>query len=347
MLHVVSSLPRCRRCGRVSVTKGTGPALRYSAGVAGWAGLATCGSVWACPVCNAKIMARRALEWGAMIAAWQGEGSTVALATFTMRHRKGQRLGDLWDGLSKAWGRVAGGKAWVLDRQRYGVAHVLRVVEVTYGDNGWHVHIHALLFLEGRPDFADVEELHGAMFGRWSRSLERSGLRKPTMQGQDVRIVGTEWVADYLAKTTDRAAAAGRELAWSQGKEARSVYGTRTPWTFLDGIEAGDADELDRWHAWEKGSAGRRQVSYTRGMREYFRLLAEQSDEEIAAEEMGSSDDDVVVLTAAGWHRLLSVDHTTLGPLRAMETGGWPAVRAYLEERGVGYTLAEKIGEVA
>lgn len=341
VLHVMSSLPRCRRCGRVAVVKDSGPTLRYRDGVAGWAGLATCGSVWVCPVCNAKIMGRRALEWGSMIAAWQAEENSVGFMTFTMRHTRTDRLSESWDAVAGAWSKVTSGKGWLLDKSAHAVRHVLRVVEVTYGPNGWHVHLHVLVFVEGRPGLAGLVRLHGSMFGRWRSALKRSGFRAPTMAGQDVREAGTEWVADYLAKTTDRARAVGRELAWSQGKTARSVFGTRTPWTFLDGIAAGDADELDRWHAWEKGSAGRRQVTYTKGMRDYFRLSTEQTDEQIAAEQMGTAEDDVVTITAAGWLRLLTVDGTSLGPLQAMERGGWSAVKSYLDARAVGYRRAD------
>jgi hypothetical protein len=300
-----------------------------------------------CPVCNAKIMAKRAMEWGAMVAAWLGQGHRVALMTFTMRHRAGQGLGMLWDSLSDAWGSVTAGNGWLGNKRDYRVAHVLRVVEVTHGRNGWHVHVHALVFVEGEPNQSLMESLHGAMFGRWRASLLRSGLRAPLMRGQDVRIVGTEWIADYLAKSTDRARAVGREVAWSQGKKARTAFGTVTQWDILDGVQQGDADALDWWREWERGSAGRRQVSYSRGMREYFRLLREESDEEIAAEELGSSADDVVVITEGGWRQLLACDATTLGPLRAMEQGGWPAVRAYLEERGIEYRVCDDIEAVA
>ncbi|MEW6747906.1 MAG: replication protein, partial [Planctomycetota bacterium] len=92
------------------------------AGVAGFAGVVTCGSVWSEPVCNAKIMARRAVEVGAAIALWQAQGHPVAFATFTMRHRKGQPLASLWDALSGAWQRAVGGKSWYRDKALHRVA---------------------------------------------------------------------------------------------------------------------------------------------------------------------------------------------------------------------------------
>src|SRR5450830_1322733 len=66
-----SRLKRCRDCGRVAITVGGSVAVRVSGGVGGFAGLSTCGSVWACGVCNAKIMARRQLEIGAAVEVWK------------------------------------------------------------------------------------------------------------------------------------------------------------------------------------------------------------------------------------------------------------------------------------
>jgi len=55
----------------VAITVGGSVAVRVSGGVGGFAGLSTCGSVWACGVCNAKIMARRQLEIGAGVEGWE------------------------------------------------------------------------------------------------------------------------------------------------------------------------------------------------------------------------------------------------------------------------------------
>lgn len=64
VLWEVSSLPRVKKCGRVTV-RGSGHVdVRKTADAVGFAGLHTCGSVWACMVCNAKIQAVRRLELG-------------------------------------------------------------------------------------------------------------------------------------------------------------------------------------------------------------------------------------------------------------------------------------------
>ena len=48
--------------------------IRSNSGIAHYAGLTTCGSIWACPVCSAKIRNTRALEISAATAAWDFAG---------------------------------------------------------------------------------------------------------------------------------------------------------------------------------------------------------------------------------------------------------------------------------
>ncbi|WP_075334846.1 hypothetical protein [Pseudonocardia sp. Ae717_Ps2] len=67
-LAAITSLSRVKKCGRVSTNEGGEVSLHHTPGpegepgTAGFGGLATCGSVWACPVCSAKISARRSKD---------------------------------------------------------------------------------------------------------------------------------------------------------------------------------------------------------------------------------------------------------------------------------------------
>ena len=91
LLWDVSALHRLRGCGRGRRAAVVG--VRYSPGIgAGFSGLVTCGSVWACPVCSAKILARRSLELGAGLLAWEAAGGRLVMGTLTMRHHRGHRL---------------------------------------------------------------------------------------------------------------------------------------------------------------------------------------------------------------------------------------------------------------
>lgn len=338
LLWEVSALERVRKCGRTRHDT-AGVALRQTAsGVVGFAGVCTCGSVWVCPVCSSKIMARRALEIGGAVAAWQSQSPDhhVIFSTFTMSHHKGQRLSYLWGSLSTAWNKVTGGKAWITDKERFGVEGWCRVVEVTDGPNGWHVHVHALLFLVSAS--LDVESLHRRMFARWSRALVRAGLAEPSLIGQDAHLVngpGDAALAAYFTKAVDGAHRIGLELTQSQTKKARRRHSTVPTWGLLDEVE--ETGDLTRWEEWELGSKGRRQISWSKGLRERLGLRREESDEELAAEEVGTSADNVMLITAFGWNQLCTVPADLGRLLDVTSTEGLEGARAFLDARGVEY----------
>jgi hypothetical protein len=344
LLWDVSSLERVRKCGRVSVLPGGAVAVRLRGGVAGFAGLATCGSVWSDPVCNAKVMARRAVEVGAAVATAQARGMHVVFATFTMRHHKGQALVGLWTALASGWAKVTSGAEWVKDKGRWQIRGWLRVVEVTHGANGWHVHVHVLLFLEGKPSEDAVQALHGRMFARWSRSLERQGLRAPLMIGQDAHLVtgaADKHLAEYFTKATD-ARRIGLEVTQTQSKAARGRHSTRTPWGLLDDVQnLGLVDSLALWHEWEQGSKGRKQLTWSVGFRKELGLLAEETDEDIAGQEHGSADDDLVLIEAEGWRHLTLVPVDLADLLTVTQGQGLAGLRRFLDVRGIPYRLME------
>ncbi|MEZ0494666.1 protein rep, partial [Kineococcus sp. TBRC 1896] len=303
-----SSLSRVRKCGRVR--RGDLVAVRRGPNGAGFSGLTTCGSPWACPVCNAKIAAVRRLEVGAAVAAWMARGGAVLFVTRTLRHHRGHQLAQLWDGLAGAWRSMLGGKAWQTRKTALGLHGLVRVVETTTGDNGWHVHVHALLFISGDVSDDQVADFGGWSAARWSRAVVRQGLPAPLAVGQDVRVirdVRDSALADYLAKMDESgrdADALGLELTHTQSKQARDVHATRPVWDLLTDVEKGDADALDRWHEWERVSKGRKQLMWSPGLRrDLLGAAPERSDEDIAGQDHHG--EDLVLITADGWSYLV------------------------------------------
>lgn len=308
---------------------------------AGFTGLGTCGSVWACPVCSLKIATKRSDEFARAIRAWRLMGGKVALGTFTMRHERGQRLDELWDPLSDAWKAVTN-NGWAEDQEQFGTPlerivqsgrrkgetviepriPVIRAVEATYGVNGWHLHIHTLMFLpgDGPVPYSDEGRLAAlalSMFERWSARLVSNGLaapltwtkhRKDCERGCDKLVHGgldVRWTDEdegldkYLSKNTyDGALRSAMEMARGGQKQA----GGRAPFDFLRTV-AEDIDNADnpvrqavaerdlaRWWEWEEASKGRRQITWSRGLRTLLGLDQEQTDEEIAAEDLTTSE---------------------------------------------------------
>ncbi len=148
---------------------------------AGWSGLQSCGSTWACPVCAEKIQAKRNADVAAALAVAKARGLVVGFLTFTVRHKRRHALTSVWAAVSHAWRATTSGspREWTKDRDTFGIAGYLRLTEVTHGDgNGWHVHIHALVFLRphGRPVWGLVPRQGPEHFAApWARPVFTMG----------------------------------------------------------------------------------------------------------------------------------------------------------------------------
>jgi hypothetical protein len=268
---------------------------------AAWAGLETCGSVWSCPVCSGRVLAERGQELGSALNAWHADGGSVAMVTLTMRHGRGDALAACWDALGDAWAAASGRSRGV--RAAKGAAEVagwVRRVEVTWGAaHGWHVHIHALMFLR-KPEGAGA--LGEAMFAAWAARLGRVGLTPiRDSGGLDVRVLGLEAAreeaAGYVSKGTyrEQVARAAMELTGG-GKLGRE--GNVTPWAILDAARAGDRQARALWAEWEAASFGRRALTWSQGFRDQLVDDQERDDDQIAGDASGEV---VCVWDRADW----------------------------------------------
>lgn len=349
-LREVSEHRRLRSCG---CCRGQYVAVRLVAEVAGFAGVNTCGSVWVCPTCSAKIAARRRVEIQAAIAAWYTLGGAVSFVTLTMRHGSGDPLLALWDALTGSWANLTTGAPYRRARDRAGVVGWLRLVEVTQGANGWHVHVHALFFVYGRTATTEVDRFHGWLVDRWIRGLERRGFAAGEVGQRAVLLDAAsalDNVSTYFTKAVDAGAYSTSEaVAWeftgAGTKRARTIHGTSSPFALLDRIFIdGDADALDLWHEWESASLGRRQLTWSRGLRDILGLVADEvSDEELVAEEIGSSDDDLLLIPVQTWARMTGSQ--IAGTLDSTQAGGLAGLRQYLDSEGLVYVLGTGGGE--
>ncbi|MCH5643232.1 protein rep [Gordonia sp. ABSL49_1] len=241
------------------------------------AGVSTCGSVWACPVCAHKIAVKRAMDLGRGIARWVAAGNSVVMVTFTVQHKRSDALADVWQALLTAQRYVVSGRQWQSDQAEYAIRGYHRTTECTFTwENGWHPHYHTLLFLQGpAPSAARLSELKSRLFKRWSLGLqrwsarlEREAFRTGWQHGIDIRPMKLENVeafegdverallespslADYLLKSGARSAAQlgdGRRMALEAlahtGKESQGGF---TPFGLLGALaELEDAAAADR-----------------------------------------------------------------------------------------------------
>jgi len=400
-LRPLTSLRRVRNCGSSAVTEGgvtVGLAANFDGTVhAGYGGVATCGSVWACPQCAAKVATRRADELVDVMRAVEQLGGSGFLATFTMRHAAGDRLGwnreqrrrhaglveresgrargraagdqvdedaaaadraeldgllgqrGCWDAVSYGWSRATSGGTWVKDQDRHGgLLGWAKVVEVTHGANGWHVHVHALLCFAEDASVEEVRAIVARMFGRWRKALEQHGFDASGDMGADGRIPGWDVrkaqlqngdLADYFTKLA-------HEVTGSHRKEGRRPGG-RTPMMLLvEAVESYRVEDVARWWEWEAASDGRKQLTWSGSSHDLRALAAlgpEQTDEEIAAEELPA--DERLGLSAECWGWVRSTDRVCT-VLDVAEIEGMSGLVRWLDEHGQTYVRGAGVGWV-
>ena len=299
-------------CGRHIVSEGLMPVLRnLDGGGARVGNIKTCGSVWACPVCAAKVAEVRRRELTYAMVQHQAQGGYAFLLTFTFPHYMGQTLDELMPRFDKARQSFQNAKGWKkvmdvkTDKKASGTAGRVGSVnsmEVTYGaGNGWHPHLHMLVFCKpdafGAATVGDDGRLSSAAIdyfkNQWVTKLEKAGLvdgdnRQWAMQyGLDVR--GGQQAAEYIAKW-------GHEEKWGLSSELtsshaklgkRSTWGAKdhyTPFQLLELSAAGDGHATCAYREFVKAFDGKRMLTWSRGLKDHFGI-ADMDDATAAAEQ--------------------------------------------------------------
>lgn len=289
-------------CHRHVVTESAMPVFRQLDGSRARLGkVKTCGSVWACPVCAAKVAEQRRRELTHAMVKHVEAGGHAYLLTFTFPHYIGQTLAELMEPFTKARQSFQNCRAWkkLMDlAEKVGVVNSL---EVTYGaGNGWHPHLHMLVFCNpaafgegpaddsGRLSSAAIDHLRG----EWVRLLEKRGLvsgENRNWAGRyalDVR--GGREAAEYIAKWGhDEAWGMSSELTSSHAKTGkRDTWGTKdhyTPFQLLSMAQAGDGHAICAYREFVGEFDGKRMLTWSKGLKAHFGI-AEMDDEDAAAE---------------------------------------------------------------
>lgn len=187
-----------------------------------WRGLVTCRHIWTCPVCSAALKTERAVK---VVRAVEELGGRWQMLTVTLRHRLGMPLKLLFAKLREAWRRTRqGGKIQRIWRGR--VSASIRSFEVTYGENGWHPHVHVLL---RTTEWSEDEQQ--ALLERWQLQIERALGSECRPDDLHALAWSTAWHpgewegserAAYLAKLGFEATGIGksRRSPWSIARDA-------------------------------------------------------------------------------------------------------------------------------
>lgn len=258
--------PRVAKCARVRCDRQVAIPLHTRDGkaAASFQGLIKCRSK-ACPVCLATRRSKYAEEILRVAGLWTDDhrsGRTATyLATFTIRHGTTDDLKTIGHGVRECWRRFLSGRTWQALRALYGFEYIA-AEELTHGANGWHPHMHVLFLPSRRLSSDEVLTLAGDFFERWAAIVEKvlgAQYIPSDLHGADFRPCASQ---DYITK------AVGLELADPGTK--RGKKGGRSPVRLLaDFEEKGDAEALALYQEYERVMRGRRDLTWSKGLKAY------------------------------------------------------------------------------
>jgi hypothetical protein len=298
--------------------------------------VATCGSVWACPVCAAVIQNRRRPEVQHAVDWAYENGYQVTMITFTFPHRAFHRLKGMLNSQAQAFKIFRQGSPWDRFRKRHGLLGFVRSLENTHGQNGWHPHTHELWITKGltAPLRAEFEAV---IRRRWRTSCIKAGLLDETDKAQlfafDLHSVDVQFdvsTSDYLVKQDNsRKWGVDAEMTAQTSKRLeKGVTPTVHPHEFLIRNQPGDDD---RYREYVSGMHGKRQLYWSQGLKDLCGLK-DLSDEEIAKEQTEKADL-LAHLTDDQW-KVVRGNDALAELLDAAESGGWSAMRKLLQSLG-------------
>ncbi|MNJ30661.1 Replication protein [compost metagenome] len=322
---------RTGKCKWVNVSGFIGVHASREHSSAFYTGLMSCGSVWACPVCAAKVQERRREEVAQGVAWADAQGLQSAMVTLTFPHYAWQKLGDLIAQQTDALHRLRAGAPWSRFKTATGYQGLIRSLELTIGANGWHPHTHELWFVDAG---VDADAMKAKILERWRSSCARAGLldldnadQVAAFDAHSVDVKGWCTASDYLVKQDDsRHWGVDSEIAKASTKQGRAAG--KHPFGLLALAQDGDKKAGAQFCEYAAAMRGKRQLYWSSGLKGKVGV-DEQTDEELAEQERDQADL-LGYLSTDDW-KLIRYANMRAQVLDAAESNGaWVAVQHLL-----------------
>lgn len=150
-------------------------------------GVKRCQQSWCCPVCSAKEMAKYSARIDCAIQALKEQGLVPIMITFTIFHTISDSIETTFGILRRAYELVSKSANWKRKKKdgtyyesngawnnfikEFGIRHIVKAAEVTYGRHGWHPHLHNLLFVP-KARLKDIAAWEPQLQEFWRRKEE-------------------------------------------------------------------------------------------------------------------------------------------------------------------------------
>lgn len=333
---------RTCKCNKVRIDSNVN-VLKDDSGRTFFGGLMQCGSVWTCPICSRKINEFKAADMRKAFTGASDKGHNIELVTFTFPHSINQSLSSNLKKLTAA--RQDFWRSSTVKRFRSsGYIGRIDSFEITYGRNGWHPHVHALVFSDGT---ATAKSNSYLLTREWVRCLFKHGLAnaldmKGIERSLDVRdgSKAGEYICKFGSDGESKLVKDGsKSVHWDMADEATKAHiktgrkGSVTPFDMLR-ISSSTVDDKERIHyrtlfrEYASCMKGKSQIRWSRGLRDFYNVGEQLTDQEIVdlQEERATLK---AVITKTEWSQLISLEvngtesvRTTLRFLASLNTKG-------------------------
>jgi hypothetical protein len=315
-------------CGRTMLGSEAAVQSKTVAAVRGlfFSGLRTCGKAWLCPCCQSKLSTRRATEAQKAVDAHKANGGETLLTTFTLSHARSDALASTLGALKDAMRRMKRHRSHAAAMKVAGLVGSIIATEITHGGNGWHPHMHVLMFV---ADGADRVALKAALDKAWQSALAASGYTASDARG--VRVDGGDQAAAYVSKMADGAGAwtLANEIAQTGAKVGRK--GSRAVWELVDALADPDAKVRATAQAllceYAAATHKLRALTWSPGLKKHF-AVADKTDDELLAE-ADTETSTICTINRSDWW-LVCRNDARADVLAAAESAGAAGVAALL-----------------
>lgn len=316
----------------------------------------------ACSYCALHLAAKIRQELSLALVQAGKKDIFAVMITATIRHNASQSLRQLRAALQKAWNATFSGEWYVKLCQEYMIEGKTKSWETTYGENGWHPHLHALLFMHLELVGRHLKDFETKIASRYIAALVKLGYDASIQRAITAKTAQSD-IADYIAKfgrePKKRTWGADAEIALGALKRARRDG--ITPFELIDAA-LGDQSVLQRL-SYATGIVDQQQLMQRAEAlyKEYFyafkrtpqihwgknlRKALELEQAEADYQEANSITTNLVEMVQLdpniGWQQLLAVPDGRADLRAAIRTGDLQIVCNWLDDHGIHATIHQQ-----
>jgi hypothetical protein len=248
--------------------------------------LQTCGSVWDCPVCAARITELRRREVQKAFDAHKESGGFISLVTRTVPHTSLDSLLSMVKRFCFADNFLKKHRAYRKICTAYCIEGTIKTFEITVTyTNGWHLHVHEIIFhskesLQGDALSTNdayksfLKSFESAYYDIWADSAVKAGFSLPS-KAHGLQVQNGDFAAEYIAKWgVERTSTWGvdAEMTKQHIKDSMNGY---TPFELIRLYrDTGDKRLEPLLREYSDTMKGQRQLIWSKGLKDKFAIKA-------------------------------------------------------------------------